>query len=303
MASTNLLGVKSSPYNILCISGGGVRIISDIGALESLESAGLLSNINEYLGVSAGAAIVTSLCIGYSPQELKDFIFNYDFSELRSVDPTKFLEYDEHFGVDEGEGLVTLCETILLMKGYPKDLTFEQLPAIRKLRIFATDLTTQSVREFSRKLTPSVRIVDALRASMSLPFYFTPVIDPITGHLLTDGGILANYPMVHLNKFEAENAIGLTFDDHEPTIGDVTNVIEFFNRIVSCFWINENKTIYSRYANNTIIIPCSEFPSWNFEITEAEKKQLFECGKDATLQWMQKRKNTKNTNNIRRRSC
>jgi NTE family protein len=97
-------------------------------------------------------------------------------------------------------------KSLLKQKQLPASLTFQQLhehsPAAPTLRCFATDLTCCTAREFSYKKTPNVRIVDALRASMSLPLYFTPVPDPETGHLLSDGALLDTYPMAFLRDDE-----------------------------------------------------------------------------------------------------
>lgn len=263
---------------ILCLSGGGIRSIGQLGALTVLEEKGLLTQINEYLGVSAGAFLCFAIVLGYSLKEMVQIMEGVNFGEIRSVDPENLLLFDEHFGIDDGGGLIKLFNSLLKIKGFSTDLTFGDLPPNKILRIFATDLTTQKPREFSRKLTPQVKLTDALRASMCLPLYFTPVRDPVTGNLLTDGGVIANYPMVFLSPFEAQNAIGLTFDDHIPITKPIECLQDYFHKVLSCLWIDINKELYEKYAANTIIIPCSLYPAYNFEVPSHEKRSLFECG-------------------------
>jgi len=284
----------------LCFSGGGIKTISYIGALEALQEANLLISIREYLGVSAGAFVAFCLAIGYSLTELKQIMSTTDFGEIRSIDPEKLFEYDEHFGIDDGEGLVSFIEAILKRKGLSANMCFGDLDTSVTLRIFATDLNELAPREFSSKLTPRVKIVDALRASMSLPLYFTPVRDPITGNLLTDGGVLANYPIVHLTPFEAKSSIGFVFDDHENHRADIENLLGYLHQVMSCFWINKNIATYSRYAKNTIIIPCASYNSWNFEVTMADKETLLEAGKKAAMIYLESLR--KGANILRRRS-
>ena len=271
----------------LCFSGGGIKTISYIGALEALQEADLLISIREYIGVSAGAFIGFCLTIGYSLTEMRQIMNETDFSEIRSIDPEKLFEYDEHFGVDDGEGLVAFVCDLLKRKGLPENMCFKDLGGSISLRIFATDLNELTPREFSRKLTPQVRIVDALRASMALPFYFTPVRDPITGNLLTDGGVLSNYPIVHLTPFEAQSSIGFVFDDHQNHKADIKNLLGYLHQVMSCFWINENIVTYSRYAKNTIIIPCSSYSSWNFEISDEDKEGLVSAGRKAAKTYIE----------------
>ena len=272
----------------LCLSGGGIRAVSYIGALETLSAAGALINIDEYLGVSAGAFIAFLICIGYSLTEMRQIMNKFDFGEIREISTENFLEFDENYGIDDGERLMKVLTSLMKIKGFSPDLTFAGLP--KRLRIFATDLKELQPREFSAKRTPNVPIITALRASMAIPFYFTPVRDPITNHLLTDGAVIANYPMVHLNNFEALGSIGLAFNDHTNNYNDVENIFTFFHQVMSCFWIKENSSIYSRYAKNTIIIPCSIYPAWNFEATEADKKFLYDCGITAAKKFLEQSK-------------
>ena len=284
----------------LCFSGGGIKTISYIGALEALQEANLLISIREYLGVSAGAFVAFCLAIGYSLTELRHIMNETDFGEIRSIDPDKLFEYDVHFGIDDGEGLINLISRLLTHKGLSENMCFGDLNSSVILRIFATDLSELAPREFSRKLTPGVKLVDALRASMALPLYFTPVRDPITGNLLTDGGVIANYPIIHLTPFEANSTIGFIFDDHVNNQRDITDLLGYLYQIMSCFWINESIATYSRYAKNTIIIPCSSYKSWNFEVTMADKETLVAAGKKAAILYLETLK--KGGNILRRRS-
>jgi len=98
------------------------------------------------------------------------------------------------------------------------DLTFLQLHELCKqdkkykdLYVTATDVTQQKLIVFSWETYPDVAIKDAVRASASIPFYFTAMFLDNTGKLtnkppkdtnydiLIDGGLLANYPIETFN--------------------------------------------------------------------------------------------------------
>ena len=270
---------RMGPYYInptrLCLSGGGIRTISYLGVLQVLSDEGILANIEEYIGVSAGGFIAFLLCIGYSLTEMIKIMSTVDFGDIRTINPENILEYDEYYGIDDGEGLRKFIISLIRAKGYEPELRFGELGG-KRLRIIATDLHKLKHREFSAKLTPSVKIVDALRASMAVPFYFTPVRDPITNNLLTDGAVITNYPIIYLTPF----------DDHKNHNNEINSMMTFFHQIMTCCWINENSAIYSRYAKNTIIIPCSTYPAWNFEASEQDKKYLMKCGTDAAKNFL-----------------
>ena len=57
------------PPRHIVLSGGGVKVISLVGALQHLEEKGHLRSVKEYCGVSAGAflAFMMSLQIHQSP--------------------------------------------------------------------------------------------------------------------------------------------------------------------------------------------------------------------------------------------
>ena len=74
----------SKIINTLCISGGGVKGISFLGALSYLLDKKHidLNNIHTYIGSSVGSIISLLFVLGYSIDELIDFILNFNFEIL-----------------------------------------------------------------------------------------------------------------------------------------------------------------------------------------------------------------------------
>ncbi len=54
------------PPRRIVLSGGGMRAVAHIGALQVLEARGHLAHVKEYVGVSAGAFLAFCLAIGYT---------------------------------------------------------------------------------------------------------------------------------------------------------------------------------------------------------------------------------------------
>ncbi len=111
------------PPRRIVLSGGGIRALAHLGALEILESKGLLQAVKEYVGVSAGAFVGFSLMIGYTIQELKMLCSVFDFSVLRNLDPEAALEFPTTFGFDNGENLMKLLQSLLRIKKLSPSLT------------------------------------------------------------------------------------------------------------------------------------------------------------------------------------
>lgn len=274
------------PPKRICLSGGGIRAVAFIGALEVLEARGLLKSVREYIGISAGAFMAFGFVLGYTIQEIKKLCMELDFSLIRSVEPETAIEFFDQFGFDTGENLQRLLESFLKQKNLSPDTTFEQLslqyPTLPILRCFATDLNTCTSREFSVTSTPTVKLTDALKATMSLTFYFTPVIDPITGHYLTDGGVLHNYPMAFLTPEERKDSLGLMFSNEHVENKDIHDLYDFIHQIFACVYMPRTRKILTESSSNTIILPHGDYPNWNFEATKEDKSMLMEAAAETT---------------------
>ena len=275
----------------LVLSGGGVKVVSLVGALIILEELGNLKKIKEVCGVSAGAFLAFMIATGYPLKKIDTLILDLDFSVIRSMSPEAFLGFPETFGIDDGSHLVKFLESMIkvALKLDPA-ITFEELQRVGKytFRCWATDLNTRGAREFSAAKTPGVKVVDALRASMSLPLYFTPIVDPITGHMLTDGGIQGNLPLHHLTDDECEDALSLGFcsasmlNKKQEAPQDLMG---FMNSILTCLTHGVNDKVLVKWAHKIMRIPVDEYPSWNFEASRDDRQMLLEKGKEAARIW------------------
>ena len=269
------------PPRRILLSGGGIRAVAHLGALQFLESKGLLKAVKEIVGVSAGAFIGFCLAIGYTVSELRLLCILFDFSLIRNLDPEAAFLFPSTLGVDDGQNLTKLLITLLKAKNLSSDLSFKDLK-LYNFRCYATDLHTTKRREFSSVKTPNVNLTDALRATMSLPAYFTPVDDPETGNMLVDGGILHNFPMDILTETEIKETIGIAFSyDSNLRISDISDLPTFFSQIFACYFIPRTYEIYKEHKDRCILIPIGEYPSWNFEATREEREHIIEEGTKA----------------------
>lgn len=278
------------PPKRIVLSGGGIRALAHLGALTVLEKEGLLKSVHEYVGVSAGAFVGFSLMLGYTLQELRTLCTLFDFTLIRHLDPESAFDFPTRFGIDSGERLVRLLHSLMNIKKQPLDITFGQWeqknPKAIRLRCFATDLFRTEAREFSARVSPNVCIVDALRASMSLPGYFTPVSDPETNHMLVDGGILHNFPLAFLPEEEKETSLGITFSYDHTRVDTIEDLPTFFSQIFACYYIPRTYEIYDKYKERCIVIPCGDIASWDFEISREQKEEIIRLGEEKTKEYL-----------------
>jgi predicted acylesterase/phospholipase RssA len=281
----------------IVLSGGGIRAVAHSGALQALEEVGLLRAVKEYVGLSAGALIAFCVTIGYSFETLRNFSEKFDFSQIRNLDPDTIFLFLETFGVDNAARLRKFLESLLKQKGLSPEITFAefyaQAPAAPKLRIFAADIFTCRPFEFSVTTTPGAKMVDALHASMAIPGYFVPFQEPTTGHFLVDGGALNNNPLVFLPLEEQKHALSIGFSMDHVQVKEISSIGDYFHQVYACFFMPRHMSLVEEHSDKLIIIPCGEYPMWDFEAGTDVRKEMIEKGYQAVRIFLSTRHRSK----------
>ncbi len=169
-----------NPFNFinkkvgLVLGSGGAKGISHIAVIEYINELGI--PIDMIAGASISALVGALYCTG-SLQNFK--------KDLLSMDRKTYLDFfDPIFPVS---GLLGSDSIIKFIQKYiPENLKFEDLKI--PLNIVATDYQTGKPIVFS-----SGNIVQAIRASISIPGIFTPV--PYGDTFLIDGGVANPLPI------------------------------------------------------------------------------------------------------------
>jgi len=210
---------QAPPYHNLIMKGGGIRGIAYGGALQELESRGVLAHITRVGGTSAGAIQAALLAVGYSPTAIIDII---NRTPVQRLNDGQFIFIGggsrllRQYGWYRGDQLTKyICELVGRQTQRP-NLTLAELHALalaqpghyRDLYTTGTNLTLQRTQVFGYESHPDMRVADAVRISMSIPLYFRAVLldadnkviqgRPKAGQptqVLVDGGLLANYPL------------------------------------------------------------------------------------------------------------
>jgi NTE family protein len=273
------------PPKRIVFTGGGLRSLGHFGVLEVLEKKGFLRYVKEYMGVSAGALVGFSTMLGYTIEEMQKVVTEFDFTVLQNAHAELVLDFFSTYGMDSGEQLEKFVKSLLRIKGYSPELTFHewtlQNPKAPRLRCFATNLNTSQLKEFSVEKTPDVPFVYALRASMSLPLYFTPVKEPETGHLLVDGGVIHNFPMNMLTEDEKEETLGVSFLYSKYKTEEIPDFVGFFTQLYNCGFNPRTYQVQQDNKLRCIIIPTSKMSAYNFDLTKEFRQELIDLGRQA----------------------
>jgi predicted acylesterase/phospholipase RssA len=192
------------PIKNIVFSGGGIKILAQIGAFKALVEHHLTDTIESYAGVSAGSLISLGLVLGYNINELKDIMIGLDILKIIDINADNILNYLNDYGLDSGDKLLNAIEVVIKKKTSNPKITFAELYAItkKKLIVVVSNLT-QSVSEYLDHITtPDMEVSFAIRMSCCYPYYFTPIKH--NGCCYIDGALLDNYP---IQVFDLEDKV------------------------------------------------------------------------------------------------
>lgn len=195
---------QALPFNKLVFSGGGVWGVAYGGAAKALDEAGVFSKIEQVAGTSAGSIAALLTALKYTPTELRKIIANTPFASF-AEDP-QILDFLDTYGLFSSQPVAKWLTAQIQSAGanfnppqsWTGDETFTDLAKVSDigLRIFTTDLNTRSTVELSVAKTPTVRLVDAVRSSMSIPAFFQTFQFPggvPNADSYVDGGVILDY--------------------------------------------------------------------------------------------------------------
>ncbi len=230
------------------LSGGGAKGMAHIGMLKALEEHNI--PIDYIAGTSIGAIIGGMYAAGYSPEEIEQFVLSKEFNQASqgiidsrykqlhlegNADPSWVNLYFSWEDRLEPQNIIRQNIPSNVVSPYLMDFLFMEYlgPASAAanyhfdnlyipFRCIATDVASRSavtMRDGS--------LSDAVRASMTFPFYFQPI--QIGGRLMMDGGMFNNFPadVVHM-EFQPDVVIGSVVSDNPapPSRDNIVSQLE-----------------------------------------------------------------------------
>ncbi|MEM8906979.1 MAG: patatin-like phospholipase family protein, partial [Bacteroidota bacterium] len=253
------------------LSGGGAKGIAHIGVLKVLEEEGIYP---DYIsGTSMGSIIGGLYAIGYRAADLERraktlywddyFDDNLDRSFLPIEEKRQSDRYLVSFPLENGSiqlprGLVKGQKMALLLSRLTipvhrvDHFDHFQVP----YRCVATDLETGEAVVLERGA-----LADALRASMSIPTVFDPVV--VQDKLLVDGALVRNLPVEDVKALGADIVVALDVGGPLYSKDEFTSVLRVLEQTAS---YNTNRSnIEQRAMADLLIQPdIAEFSALSF---------------------------------------
>lgn len=233
----------------LVLSGGGARGMAHIGVIRALEENEI--PIDYIAGTSMGAVIGSLYAMGYSPDEMEELIRSDDFRRWYSGE--KDMSYQFYYRQSAPnpsivDARIAFLDSMTVIRPVTNSVIDPSQMNLAFVDIYA-GASAACNRNFDNLLVPFRAVAsdvfnkgaivldkgdlgDAVRASMSIPFVFSPIrIDSILAY---DGGIYDNFPVdVMVNEFHPDFIIGsvatpssnVSFPDDYDLMGQVFSMI------------------------------------------------------------------------------
>ncbi len=273
----NQKNFSNQDKKILVISGGGLKGLAGLGSLKCLLEHNILKNIETFACSSVGAVICFLFNIGYDPKDVYEVLEQIDFTKLiKYVEPENLL-VEPCFGISSPEPILYSVYSFMKKKNINKNLTFKQLYDMTKktLIITGTCLNDTSIKYFSYHTNPNMQILKALRITISIPFIFRPY--QFDGKLWVDGGVMNNFPIDLFND-KLDEVIGIYMDDIYDVVDGIDEIQDYFTRVFKCVFRGLNYNKLELFKKYFIHIKTPGNHSTNWEITQQEKKMLYDLG-------------------------
>ncbi|GAA0482209.1 patatin-like phospholipase family protein [Salinibacillus aidingensis] len=284
-------------------SGGGVKAIAFIGALEVADEKGF--TFESVAGTSAGAILATLIAAGYKTSEIKESFMELNLksfmqeSTLEKIFPfLKWLLIYHRLGLYKGDALEKWIQEKLSAKGI---YTFQDLPP-GDLRIIGSDLSLGRMVVFPDDLERlygidglSFPVARAVRISASIPFFFIPVKrirDKRHKNILVDGGLLSNFPiwLFQTGTTKPKRPIlGMKLSSSFDQLPrrNIKNAISMFQALFSTMiHAHDARYISKSVTANVMFIPTKDIDATDFSLSDEEKYRLMELGRKSAIKYL-----------------
>jgi NTE family protein len=187
MVDMDGVDLRTTPRLGLALGGGGVLGAAHVGVLQVLQERGIRPSI--IAGTSAGAVIGAGYALGRDVYEMETLVTGASWRDFGKR-PRR-----PGWGIADSS---QLRETVTRIGGHDGNIEDLEMG-------FAA--VAADARTGAQVVLRSGSLIDAVRASMSVPGLFLPTV--VDGRQLVDGGLVQNLPLETVFEMGAQHAIGV----------------------------------------------------------------------------------------------
>jgi NTE family protein len=209
-------------------------------------------------------------------------VLKKNFEQLKNI---RIMNFATKFGLDSGENFINWLKELMKRKDFDPEIKLKDFYEKTNVdfQIMATNLNKYRYKKFNYIDTPDVKVLDAIRMSISIPFVFTA--NEYEGDIHVDGGLIDNYP-ISLFKDSLDKVLGFKLVNHgelETHLIDenIDDIESFIYHILTCYVVQKEKhtSRTEEFKNCTVYVHTENITqSVNFGLTPQEKHKLIEIG-------------------------
>jgi NTE family protein len=189
-------------------------------------------------------------------------------------------------------------------------------PKVKDLFITGANLTNQKLEVFSHKTYPDMKIIDAVKISISIPLYYEAVFMQPNGSIvhkkeanqntkvMTDGGVIDNYPfhifdsLVYVNNGQNsyylcnKKTLGIKLEIDSSQQSMANHVISNQKEFIIAFSHLSGETLGRRklgtqQLEQSIFINTKGFNPKIRRLSKKQKQVIIRCGYQSTLKFFE----------------
>lgn len=321
------------PKADLVLEGGGVKGIGLVGAISVLEEAGY--EFVRVAGTSAGAIVGALAAADMPAADMQEVMRNLDYRRFKDeglldkVPLGKVLSLLFERGMYEGDELTAWLDRVLTdldkatfakLRQHDDDTgsATHDLAKAYRLVVMASDVSRGRLATLPWEYHTQYpndpdapdggagqrRVADAVRASMSLPFFYEPAKLPYragardTFSWMVDGGMLSNFPVGVFDRTEGTprwDTIGVKLSAKPPAdevpalqLGDDPGIFGFAKAMVATMtgFFDRQHMEDPKVVERTVFVDTTGFDTTDFGITRDRQDELFERGREAARKFL-----------------
>lgn len=245
--------------------------------------------MRNWYGCSGGCIGAIVAALGVTPAWIRDMAQHFDPRVLSVVDEEAVFDYLTTWGVNDGSALSTFIGKFMdTWEPGSSAWTFADLIANRPdttLTLTATNVSQGCLAMFDHIRTPTMRIVDAMRISSTIPLFYCPWIDASSGDIFCDGAVTEYYPWVSV--VDKANTLVVVCSDagisgrkpERESIHSLSDYVGRLTRIARC-----QRSVDT--PKNWIAVNDQIAGFLDFDITQEDRLRLFDEGVSAAGRWL-----------------
>jgi NTE family protein len=236
----------------LVLGPGGLAMFSIFGFLKRMDEKGMLTNLKEISGSSAGA--LAAFC----------FLNKMSTEDVLKVDIQRMSKFSLKNLLKTG-GLIKTDDSLEMLLSI-SNKTFAEMDPSVKLHVSAFSVDKHYPVYFSVDTTPDMRVADAVLASISIPFMFPPHL----GHL--DGSLTEEIPWTPFSSYSDDDilAIRIPWDEMPEAKGPMKMIMQ------TVFVISNMRAKFVGPSVNISIPPVIN--TYDFKMSHDDKLRLYLLG-------------------------